>query len=46
MKYAVKPTSRFLRDYKLMGRRNLNISLLDNIIVKLAQGGFAHRKQP
>ncbi|MCL1799729.1 MAG: type II toxin-antitoxin system YafQ family toxin [Eggerthellaceae bacterium] len=38
VKYTVKPTRRFLKDYKLMGRRNLDMSLLDEIIVKLAQG--------
>ena len=38
MKYIVKPTSRFLKDYKLMEKRKLNISLLDEIIVKLAHG--------
>ena len=38
MKYAVKPTSRFRKDYKLMEKRNLDMSLLDEIIAKLAQG--------
>ncbi len=38
MKYTVKLTSRFRKDYKLMGKRNLDISLLDKIIAKLAQG--------
>jgi mRNA interferase YafQ len=36
--YTVKPTSRFLKDYKLIAKRNLDISLLDAIIVKLAKG--------
>lgn len=38
VKYTVKPTSRFRKDYKLMEKRNLNMSLLDEIIAKLAQG--------
>jgi mRNA interferase YafQ len=38
MKYTVKPTSRFRKDYKLMEKRNLDMSLLDEIIAKLAQG--------
>ena len=38
MKYTVKPTSRFRKDYKLMEKRNLEMSLLDEIIAKLAQG--------
>ena|GEM_PF-1132290 len=38
MKYTVKPTNRFLKDYKLMEKRNLDMSLLDDIIVMLAQG--------
>jgi len=28
MKYTVKPTSRFRKDYKLMEKRNLEMSLL------------------
>ena len=38
MKYIVKPTSRFRRDYKLMEKRSLDMSLLDELIVKLAEG--------
>jgi len=38
MKYIVKPTNRFRKDYKLMEKRNLDMSLLDKIIAKLAQG--------
>ncbi|MBS4008075.1 MAG: type II toxin-antitoxin system YafQ family toxin [Clostridium sp.] len=38
MKYTVKPTNRFRKDYKLMEKRNLEMSLLDEIITKLAQG--------
>jgi mRNA interferase YafQ len=37
MKYTVKPTNRFRKDYKLMQKRNLDISLLDEVIKKLAQ---------
>ena len=36
--YTVKLTSRFRKDYKLMEKRNLDMSLLDEIIRKLAQG--------
>jgi len=36
--YTVKPTNKFRKDYKLMAKRNLDMSLLDEIIVKLAQG--------
>jgi mRNA interferase YafQ len=38
MKYTVKPTIRFRKDYKLMEKRNFDMSLLDEIIIKLAQG--------
>lgn len=38
IKYTVKPTKRFLKDYKLMEKRSLDMSLLDETIVKLAQG--------
>ena len=38
MKYNVKPTSKFRKDYKQMEKRKLNMNLLDEIIVKLAKG--------
>jgi mRNA interferase YafQ len=38
VKYTVKTTNKFRKDYKLMEKRNLNMSLLDEIITKLAQG--------
>ena len=38
IKYTVKPTNKFRRDYKLMEKRNLDMSLLDEVIAKLAQG--------
>jgi len=38
VKYTVKLTSRFRKDYELMSKRNLDMSLLDEIIAKLAQG--------
>ena len=38
MKYEVKPTSRFRKDYKLMEKRNMKMALLDEIIAKLADG--------
>ena len=37
-KYIVKTTGKFVKDYKLMERRNLDMSLLDETITKLAQG--------
>lgn len=38
VKYTVKPTTRFKKDYKLASKRNLNIDLLDDVIEKLAKG--------
>jgi mRNA interferase YafQ len=38
MKYTVKLTSKFKKDYKLMMRRGRDIALLDGIIAKLATG--------
>jgi mRNA interferase YafQ len=38
MKYSVKPTSKFRKDYKLAIKRGQNLVLLDNIIGKLADG--------
>lgn len=37
-KYTVKPTSQFKKDYKLAMKRCLDISLLEDIIAKLALG--------
>ena len=37
-KYPVKPTSQFKKDYKLAMKRGLDISLLEDIIAKLALG--------
>ena len=37
-KYTVKPTSQFKKDYKLSMKRGLDISLLEDIIAKLALG--------
>ena len=37
-KYTVKPTSPFKKDYKLAMKRGLDISLLEDIIAKLALG--------
>jgi len=36
--YTVKPTGKFRKDYKQMEKRNLDMSLLDEIIITLAQG--------
>jgi mRNA interferase YafQ len=38
MKYTVKFTSRFKKDYKLILKRGRNIGLLDDIVAKLANG--------
>jgi mRNA interferase YafQ len=38
MKYVVKPTSKFQRDLKRAQHRGFNISLLTQIIKKLANG--------
>lgn len=38
VKYTVKWTARFKKDYKLALKRNLNIEKLQNIVEKLANG--------
>jgi len=38
VKYTVKPTSQFKKDYKLAMKRGLNIGLLEKIITLLAMG--------
>lgn len=38
MKYTVKPTTKFQKDLKRIHRRGYNISLLTDIIKKLANG--------
>lgn len=38
MKYTVKPTTKFQRDLKRIQKRGYDISLLTNIIKKLANG--------
>ena len=38
MKYTIKHTSQFKKDYKLAKRRGLNLSLLKEIISQLANG--------
>ena len=38
VKYTVKPTGKFRKDYKLMEKRRFNMSLLDEVITKLATG--------
>ena len=37
-KYTIKTTTQFKKDYKLAMRRGKNISLLDDIILKLSMG--------
>lgn len=38
MKYVIKPTTKFQKDLKRIQKRGYNISLLTNIIKKLANG--------
>lgn len=38
MKYTVKPTSQFRRDYKRAMKRGLDMKLLENVIAALARG--------
>lgn len=38
MKYEVKWTSKFKKDYKRILKQNKDISELDNVIIKLANG--------
>lgn len=38
MKYTVKPTSKFQKDLKKVQKRGYDISLLTNVIKKLANG--------
>lgn len=38
MKYTVKPTSKFQKDLKCIQRRGYDLSLLNDIIKKLANG--------
>lgn len=38
MKYTVKLTTAFKKDYKQAGKRGLNLELLDTIITALANG--------
>lgn len=37
-KYEIKHTTQFKKDYKLAKRRGLNLSLLKDVILKLANG--------
>jgi mRNA interferase YafQ len=38
MKYEVKPTAKFRRDYKLAQKRGLDMHLLEQVIMQLANG--------
>jgi mRNA interferase YafQ len=38
MRYVVKPTGRFVRDYKLAKKRGMKMSLLEDVVAKLANG--------
>ncbi len=46
MKYAVKTTSRFRKDYKLMQKRGLEMTRLDKVITMLASGETLDEKIP
>ena len=43
-KYEIKNTTQFKKDYKLAKWRGLNISLLKDIVTKLANGEFLDLK--
>jgi mRNA interferase YafQ len=38
MKYEIKLTSRFKKEYKQIEKRGLDVKLLDDVVLKLAQG--------
>ena len=38
MKYAIRESSQYKKDYKAAIRRNLDIKLLDDVIIMLANG--------
>lgn len=38
MKYIIKPTSKFAKDLKLMKKRGYDISLVEDVVTKLANG--------
>ncbi len=44
MKYTVRATSRFRKDYKLMQERGLEMSCLDEVIAILASGDMLDEK--
>ena len=44
MKYTVRATSRFRKDYKLMQKRGLEMSRLDEVIAMLASGDTLDEK--
>ncbi|MBR5837929.1 MAG: type II toxin-antitoxin system YafQ family toxin [Victivallales bacterium] len=44
MKYTVRATSRFRKDYKLMQKRGLEMSRLDEVIAMLASGDMLDEK--
>ncbi len=37
-KYIVKPTTQFKKDYKLALKRNLDVTLLEDVIAALSMG--------
>ena len=48
-KYEIRNTTQFKKDYKLAKRRGMNITLLKDIVTKLANGeplGARHKDHP
>ena len=48
-RYEIRNTTQFKKDYKLAKRRGMNITLLKDIITKLANGeplGARHKDHP
>lgn len=44
VKYIVKTTTQFKKDYKLAMKRGLDISMLEDVITTLAMGGLLPEK--
>ena len=44
IKYTIKHTSQFKKDYKLAKKRHLNVELLKDVVTKLADGEMLPEK--
>ena len=44
MRYIVKPTGRFVKDYKLVKKRGMKMALLEDVVAKLANGEALEKK--